>query len=335
MESNYKIIITVFIAIIISFFLLFIMIESTNENQLSIGTNNLSENTAEYFSKLTKLNDQKIYLLGSSQIGRFNETFIQHYLKNNNQDFKVFNLAISADTPEKRLNSIDLIIKTRPSIIVYGIGYRDFTELNFIPIIDKPNTILPDPEKISNTFYNTISEQINYDLEKFNSPKSLTVQFLKLIIDQKEEKTSPITRLNAPFYQIDKSNTVILNNFELKRSMSSFPYKLDTIKPIKDNEYVESLKSIISKILEQKIELIIITIPYSQYYLDTIPEKDKREFDNIIQDLEHDFNLQVTLFHYKYANHTIWNSNDHIAYGGKEISPNEDTSKIILDILEN
>lgn len=311
------------------------MIESNSGDNLTKETDHLSDNPMEFYSELSKLNDHKIYLLGSSQIGRFNETYIQNYLKDNNQDFQVFNLAISADNPEQRLRSINSILQSRPSIIVYGIGFRDFTDLNLISQIDKPDTVLPEPEKISNTIYSTIVEYINYDLEKFKSPKSSTVQFLKLFLSQEKGKTGLLNRPNAPFYQTDKSNMLILNDYELKRSMSSFPYKLDKIEPVNDNKNVESFKDIIDTILKQKIMLIIITIPYSQYYLDTIPENDKQEFDNIIKDITLNFDVPIALFHYKYANFTIWNSNDHIALGGSEISPNEETSKIILDIIEN
>jgi len=311
------------------------MIESNSRDNLTKETDHLSDNTMEFYSKLSKLNDHKIYLLGSSQIGRFNETYIQNYLKDNNQDFKVFNLAISADNPEKRLRSINSILQSRPSIIVYGVGFRDFTDLILISQIDKPETVLPEPAKISNIVYSIIAKYINYDLVKFKSPKSSTVQFLKLFLSQEKEKTGLLNRPNAPFYQTDKSNMLILNDYELKRSMGNFPYKLDKIKPINDNKNVESFKDIINKILEQKIMVIIITIPYSQYYLDTIHENDKQEFDNIIKDITLNFDVPIALFHYKYANFTIWNSNDHIALGGSEISPNEETAKIILDVIEN
>jgi hypothetical protein len=107
--------------------------------------------------------------MGSSQIGRFNETNIQYSLLENDLNYEIYNLAVSGDTPKKRLDTIDLILKSQPSLIVYGVGYRDFADVLSLDQIDKPGSILPDPENISTLIFTSFKNSFEFDFELLKS----------------------------------------------------------------------------------------------------------------------------------------------------------------------
>jgi len=63
--------------------------------------------------------------LGSSFVVRINQTHIEESLLSNGKYYDVYNLGIPTDLPKKRIESLDLILKSKPDVIVYGIGFRD------------------------------------------------------------------------------------------------------------------------------------------------------------------------------------------------------------------
>jgi len=329
-------ILSIFLALVISFLFLIFITESYSQAQFGDEKNNISNQDLDFYSKIVEEKKEKIFLIGSSQIGRFNETHIQDFLRNRGEDYEVYNLAFSADTPKSRLDIIDEFLELKPSIIIYGIGYRDFADLKLLSELEKPDNILPNPERISTIIFTSIENNTKLDFKSLKSPKSITVKLLKNLIGQEENNASIIIRPNAPFYHIDESNQLILNDYELKRSMAVFPYKLDSIEPIGTNDYVKSLKEIINKIQSKGITLIIVTTPYSQYYLDEISEKNKIQFDLIINSLSNEYKISIYKFHNKFVNENIWNTNDHIAFGGSNILPNVELAKIIsIQLMSN
>jgi hypothetical protein len=332
--STQKTIISIFISITISVSILLLFVNYYDQTIISVEKNSiLNQNGTNFYSKLSNSNNEKIFLIGSSQIGRFNETNIQYLLYENDQNYEVYNLAISGDTPNKRLNTIDLVLKYQPSLIVYGIGYRDFADVQILSEIDKPDSILPDPENISTLIITSFENYLEFDLELIKSPKTITIKLIKQILGQKDPPKNLHDRPNSPFYHTSDSNSIILNNFELKRSMAAFPYKLDSINPLNENKDVDALKEIINKIQAQKINLIIITIPYSQYYLETVTQHNENEFDLIIDYLSDELDIEIYKFHKNFTNKNIWNSNDHIAVGNSSITPNVELTKIISNFI--
>ena len=70
--------------------------------------------------------EKQIFILGSSQVVAINATRVDNYLSINGYDYDVYNLAQISDTPKQRLETLDMIISSKPEIIVYGVGPRDF-----------------------------------------------------------------------------------------------------------------------------------------------------------------------------------------------------------------
>lgn len=331
--STQKTIFSVFFSIIISISIFLVIMNNHDQSDIFIEKNSkLNKNGIDFYDNLSNSNNNKIFLLGSSQIGRFNETNIQYSLLEKNLNFEIYNLATSGDTPKKRLDTIDLILKSQPTLIVYGIGYRDFTDVLTLDQIDKPVSILPDPENISTFIFTSFKNFFEFELTK--SPKTTTIKIIKQIIGEEDIPKNALNRPNTPFYHTDDSNSIILNDFELKRSMSAFPYKLNSITSLQENENVYALQEIIDEIYAHKINLIIITVPYSQYYLETITDHNKNQFDLILDYLSNELEIKVYEFHNNFTNSNIWNSNDHIAVGNSSIIPNVELSNIISKSIE-
>jgi len=281
-----------------------------------------------------KLDDvkEKIFLMGSSQIGRFNETAIEKTLAKNGFQYDVFNVATTSDRPTTRLNSLDMILEISPKLVVYGIGYRDFGEIKRISELDKPRSILPDPEIMLSELINVIEKNFNYNFENLRSPKSVTVSNLKKILNETGPLTNQLVRPKAPFYITDESNAIILSDLELRRAMATFPYKFGEIKSIDENKDVSAVIRISEKLEDVNIELVIVTMPYSKYYQDQLGTYNKNQFEKIINYIENETKESVYRLDNKYINALVWNTNDHIAIRDL-FEPNIDLTDIIMKEL--
>ena len=327
--------ITIILSLIISFSIVFLVVEFTVEVENDVNKEKF-ESEQEYFqSEGFDYSGKKIFLIGSSQIGRFNETAIQENLLLHDLPFNVYNLAKSADTPKQRLKSIDEIISVKPEMILYGLGYRDFGNIILESSLEKPQSILPDPYEQFVNVLKFIEESLNYDFDRINSPRTVTINALKEILEDKAQtRTQLLFRPHSPFYHTDELNTIILNDFELKRSISALPYKLDKISDPASNDDVKAMIKIIKKIQETDIKLIIISMPHTKYYINSITEYNQKQYDPILNIFEEQYSIPLYQFNEKYFDENIWNANDHIAIG-KNILPNIDLSNIILNEIDS
>ena len=163
---NKKIVFYVFIAFLISFFILyFFQFWSKSHIEIFKLENN-------FFSSNFDTHDKKIFIIGSSEVGMLNATYINVNLST--PGYTVHNLAIPSDTPSQRLNSIEQIILLKPQLVVYGVGYRDFSDKNtLIKSENSPeNKLLPDPSMVLQNY--RIIDMIN-GIVHIDSPKFVTV----------------------------------------------------------------------------------------------------------------------------------------------------------------
>ena len=68
----------------------------------------------------------KIFLIGSSGIYPIDALQINQYFDKTQKDFEIYNLADVADNPKKRLDSIENILKNKPTIVIFGLGMLEF-----------------------------------------------------------------------------------------------------------------------------------------------------------------------------------------------------------------
>ena len=200
-----KITLTVLVAFSFSFSLLILILDRV-EPQLAP----LDFQKKFYFNSL-ETEKKKIFIIGSSQAHRVNATYIQNYLSELGKDYAVYNLAIHADMPQRRLQTIDYIIDANPEIVVYGTGFRDYQNR---PLIEGPpnlpEAILPKPPEFFE-FTSVLDSFLQYDFEKIISPKFLTLRIIKESLGfGSPEVSEDMLDLNTPFYRYDvKWNSIL------------------------------------------------------------------------------------------------------------------------------
>ena len=92
-------------------------------------TNYISLEEKQFYSQTFDENQRKIFILGASPVNAINSKIVDGVVQTADPNFKTYNLAKGSDDPDKRKSSLDLIIKNKPEIVLYGIGLRDFHEL--------------------------------------------------------------------------------------------------------------------------------------------------------------------------------------------------------------
>ena len=289
----------------------------------------------KFLSQHFEPNQNKIFLIGSSHIKPLNTTHIQEQLSKNNQNFDVYNLAIGADSPQERLKSIDLLISSKPKIVVYGIAYRDFMDQSTFGQSDtKPLSLLPDPHD----FFNEISTKLftNYDLGFMENPKLVTLTILKSLKHNVNEPIENITNesnlLVQPYPNAlfnENRNYVPKNDIGLRNIFFVEGATFNKIGDYNKNVNVIALKKIITKLQQNNIEIIIFITPQSKYYLDAMPSSAKTSFDILIKNLEKDHKIKIYSLFDKYKDLDIWYNAQHVAIFNNTQIYSTDISKII------
>lgn len=264
----------------------------------------------------------KILLLGSSHIGNVNATYVNTVISNKFPNSVVYNLADASNYPSKRLSSIDEILKLKPSIVVYGVSYRDFSDSSQI----NKDTILPDPEKI-------IHENLSLDfvdIDFLDNPKLVTLNTIRNFLKTElSNNSSEFYKKNTPFFPYnDLENRVITDLSEIEKNYdkNSVQIKINTI----NNQEIGSLKKIIGTLQQNNISVIIFSTPLHKFYLDLIPDTEKELFNSILNDLSQKYNLNVYYLENKYSTLNIWVSANHVAYNPNSMIYSEDIAKMIL-----
>lgn len=316
---NKKIILSVLIAFSISITLFFIF-QFVFQNE----TYNIQK---EFYSKNFNQQTKKILLIGSSHVGQINATYIEYYLSKNSQEYKVYNLADTADKPKSRLNSLNQIISIKPDIVVYGLGYRDFSENEKII---KEN-ILPDPKSIFERIFSL--ELYGINTEFIENPKLSTLKILQGFFGIKTLVSDTIFEDNTPFYPYHEIKTdIIVKQAEIKEN--DFHEEKFIIKLPSQNTQLEALNKIISEFEKNNINTIILITPHSEFYLNSLSIENKERFDLIINELAKEHDVKILNLIDSYKNMEIWRSTNHISHNPEALIYSEDIGKMILMEIE-
>ncbi len=265
---------------------------------------------------------KKIFLLGSSQVGRLNSTFISNNLSQNYPNYNFYNLAHAGDNPEERLAMLPTIISLEPSIVLYGISYRDISNKQdirheniggFLDLILKKL----DPEnklklKNINPLYVTMGA-IYTEFKKF----PLTSSFITF------KKYSDI----MPFY-FQQDQYKIMNHDKLEKHAMSVQTLV--VNPSSSNEQVLDLKKIIKELQKNDISVIFFTTPLSIEYTNSLPLEAKNNFKEFLNEIEGEFSLKIYDLTYKYNKLSIWEDSLHVSIGSESIIYTEDVMNMIV-----
>ena len=304
---NGKITLSISIAFLICFSLFFILYSFSPD----IHTDR--KNHSFYNEKFDT--DKKIFfIMGSSHVGQLNTTHIVNHIHSFYPQYDVYNLAVNADKPKERFEDVEKIIALSPTIIFYGISYRDFSSSFDEPV---PYSI----QAITKTFYDFEVDSIN--------PKFVTLKFLRNILgDSNSSKDPKFSRINTPFNELGVRQTEIISDKELILQSESRRVK-DTKIIIENNEQVIFLKKFLEKMEENKIKVVLFSTPLNKHYIENLPISTKNSFELILDEISSDFDLQIYDYSNKYRELDLWQNLGHVAYNTNSLIFSIDVAKMI------
>ncbi len=326
-----KIICSIFASVIIAFiiFLVIMNIPEKNHDELIIATN-YKEIQEKFFSKEFKINEKKIFIIGSSYTQSLNTTSINSKIQKHCIECQVYNLSIQGDSIDKRNQVIDSIISTNPKIILYGISEGDFSN-NENKEYSNVNTIFPNIK-------NLISEKIEPTkyiefLKIPESPKDKTWNMIRQINkeDTINQRFTPYP--NSPFLKILKASTISVSEMELRSLASNIP-SLGIIYDPENNKKFQILKEMINKIQEKDIKIILFMVPIHDYVLSVHSEEFKKSFELIREELINSSKIDINPRFSNYTNMPIWHDLVHIAVNNESLIYSEDIGNLILKELD-
>ncbi len=318
MSSNKKILIVLLLCIVSST-TVFILFISTSTNDIC------SIEKKFYLQDWTESQNKKIIIMGSSHTGALNNDYINNYLEKNGLNFTSYNLSLGADTPSDRFWSVDHIIGMNPSLVLYGVSWRDFENISSVQQNRNINSkLLFDPESF---FNDLISLNIHNEicLSSLQSPLAITIGFVRNLLSPNNEVG--IQNQFMPFYVHFSGYNLIHSNNELV----NHPILLKKYKGFDDSgKNANALKKIITKFKKNDLDVILFVTPLSNIYLDNFSEDDKLDMFYFMDTLKNDYNIKIFYFHDKYKDLNIWTDPQHVAYNENTLIFSDDILQIIL-----
>ncbi len=322
MNYNLKIIFSITIVFVMSFS---VLITFLSVSAPKIGINELQN---EFYSKDFPVDVNRIFIIGASQTASLNATYIENQINKNNQNYEVYNLSIAAGRPTDQLQKLDQLILSKPTLVLYGVGFVDF-ENSKMPLIEKPESIFPDPEEFFRDW--TANENLEF-LNSLQSPKFVTLQTFRDTFFKNEEIKNLYLDDKVPFFtfDLDKKREILdLEELKIRAKLSQFK----GIKPLDRNPQVQAFHKIINKFDENEIKIIVILVPFSKPYFEAMPNYYEDRFNSIFDKPIPDSNQNYYSFLHKYENMNIWSDLHHISIDENITYFTDDIVQIILEEL--
>jgi len=268
----------------------------------------------KFYSQEFDLSKKKILIYGSSHLIQLNSTHIKEEVSKISDKHVVFNMAENGDTPQRRSLNIDKDLHLEPEIIVYGIGFRDFsslkkenleTEFRFVDLIPFDTTEL---------------ETLNPKLTTLEVLRSAAIELIT------KNKNSNVPYPNTPVFS-ERVQDIIIESNELNNNLERFE---DFSIPTENNEQVEYFRTIIETMTENKIKVIILVTPHHSTVLEKIPQIEMKNFYEILSIIEDKFDVKIYDYSNKYEGLSIWRDATHIAFNEKVIIFSDDVAQIII-----
>ena len=267
------------------------------------------------FDEKKQNKSNKIFLIGSSGIYPIDVLEINRYFDETQMDFEIYNLSDVADNPKKRLDSIENILKNKPTMVIFGLGMLEF-EKNKKLDYDYWEYILY-PKKIKNKIFETTIDPLINDIQ--TSPKERHLTLIKNTFFGPDQKYHPF--VNHSPTNINKLENIEGPNHELDMSSTS--------------ENIIALNKIVNILQENKIKVVLITNPYSDVQLQKIPDNEINKFENFFDTFSKENNINSYFLHEKYSKLDIWRDPSHIAIHPDTKIYTDDITKIIIKEIKD
>lgn len=288
-------------------------------------------------------NEKKGFLIGSSQIWALNATEIQQYLAQNNQNYTIYNLGLTSDTPELRFDTIDMIISSHPDFVAYGISDRDFwnpitySSTDYLFKNQPITPILPDPQSLLK-YSLKLNTLLDFHTDLFRSPKSAFLMYIRdyVIIPPGQI----LNGFNSPYSNIlpfpgtaGPNFSKVRNDTELLKTQLAHSEVFD-FDPAPINQNALLMIEMIKKLQENHIKVIVFTVPQQRYHLEDMGSDRIRAFDAVLDYISSQSGTGIYQFYDKYQNLTIFSDPIHVAINKTSIIYSHDVAKIILKEIE-
>ena len=261
---------------------------------------------------------ENVVMLGSSHVGQINTTTVnQQVITQLSKNYTVYNLGISADSPDKRVNQVDQIISMKPKVVFYGISYYDF------PAVPERDHLLGKTTKI-------LSDLINNG-EEFDNPQVFT-----------RYHTVPfkVERKIAPIFAAD-CFSVPNTPFDMACPSGKEPDTLEELKKLPNPVWVTdssqermiALSKIIEEFDKESIKIVLFITPVHQIYIDRLSDYQKNSFENIRKNLSEKYGVKIYDFRYRYDDLPVWSDTSHIIQTNGTIY-DDDIAKMIIRELK-
>lgn len=314
---NQIIAICVLISFCVSFTLLFLLVTVSEEITLSKKIEN-------FYSQDLETDKKNLFLIGSSYVGTLNTTLINEKISLLNKNYEIYNLAITSDHPEKRIQQIEEIISMKPEMVIYGVSFYAFQSE-----IKKNSNILPEIPGFS-----SLTES---EIESFN-PKLITLQSFRKIFVENGIWPGSDSRYflpNTPFFSFGSSGSKILNEEQLARDALG---KSDTIQNVRvdhdSNPRLLSFKQMIKQLNDNEIKVLIFVPPLHENYIDLLPDDTKNSFKIILNEISDEFDIEIIDLLHNYKELDVWRDLTHISYNKKSMIYSEDIVNVIVEEIK-
>ncbi len=302
---------SVFLAFLISFLLL-IFFQYYFQDQTTI-------RETQFFSRNFDNATSKILLIGSSHVGMLNVLEIEKIVNQNSNDYEIFNLARGSDTPTKQLKKIPLFIPLNPKLVVYGIGYRDFINLDS----SNNENFLSEPSKL---FKNSLDSELDF----LNNPKLTTLNVVRNAMGVNILQNTSMT--STPFFPYAEEHRGTMSLNEIKISYDHVNMDFD-IPSVENNSELLSLNIMLNNLKNNDIDVILYITPHNSQYVDKLSDINKKNFNNIIYYIEKTHDVHIYSLLTNYADIEIWTSPNHITHSPEGLIYSQDLATIIFKEL--
>jgi hypothetical protein len=284
MKDNaiFPIIFTIALSIGIALFAYFLLIHYVVDVDLN---HRYREVTVLNFYELP--HDRDIYIIGSSLVNEGIDGYmIEDFLQKRNINRSVYVLGQNAETPLSKVPELDNLIASKPKMVVIQLSYADLANNNDIyedrfALIsqriscDQECRSLFNESQVKLIFQNPF-EHLLYE-RKFLIP---SLAHLDEIIFFKSKNLTRNQSFASNFKDpwISEINKTESEKIEMLKKYRSYPYSVsEDLNPQK-----KAFLFTINKLRKNNISVIIINMPISPNWLDTINESTRKNFSDFI-----------------------------------------------------
>ena len=112
------------------------------------------------------------------------------------------------------------------------------------------------------------------------------------------------------------------------------PRYVDALEVSNNDKEVLALNSIIKKLQENNIEVVLFSFPYSSIMLENTESNELENFEKMLKNKQKQFNVDLFFLHYKYSNLNIWKDRLHIANNPNTLIFTEDILEKIIEVTD-